>query len=432
MSSQPPSLWSDEAQRRHLRRNFTALAMDGGFYGAATALMAVETLLPTLLHQLGGPTWLVALAPSLYQYGFLIIPVLVVGWTERLRRYQPAVAWTSVPQRMPPLFAGLALLFLHESHPQLTLWVVALTPLLISLNGGFNVAAFWQLFSKVLPPNRRASNMGVRNIIGTVCGFLAASAGATVLAHRPGVEGAGLLYLAAFGFMMLSLLLFCQIRELPGPPPPPHDPSHELLPRLRALPAHWRTEPILRRYTFARIFGTGIGVFTPFLALHALSVLKLSGNQVGRFVAAQMFGGIIGNLLTAWLGDRRGGRSVALVGGWLSLALCAGVLLNRSETGFFVLFAVFGMVTFLNANGAAALLLEIFPAQRRPTSFALSSLLMAPAMLGSAAAAWGAGVLRETTNSLWIGALAGAALTALSLWFYHRLPDRQERVVGSE
>ncbi len=427
LSSPPPTLWSDDAQRRHLRRNFAALAIDGGFYGAAMALISVETLLPTLLHELGGPTWLVALAPSLYQYGFLVIPVLVAGWTERLRRYQPAVAWTSVPQRTVPLLSGLALLFLHDSHPRLTLWSVALTPLLISCFGGLNVSAFWQLFAKTLPPNRRASNMGVRNIIGTVCGFLAASAGATVLARRPSVEGAGLLYVGAFVFMMLSMLLFCQVRELPGPPPPPHDPSHDLLARLRTLPGHWRRDPVLRRYTLGRVFSTGIGVFTPFLPLHALSVLALPSNQIGRFVAAQLFGGILGNLLTAWLGDRRGGRSVALAGGWLSLALCAGVLINRSEIGFLVLFALFGMVTFLNVNGAAALLLESFPAERRPTSFAFSSLLLAPAMLASAFAAWGTGEWHRTTGSLGVGALAGAALTALSLWCYYRLPaERSE------
>ena len=413
-----PTPWTDEARRLHLRRNFAALAIDGGFYQAALALLAVETFLPALVHQLGGATWLVALAPSLYQYGFLIIPVFVAARTERLARFQPVVAWTSVPQRCIPLLSGLALLFLHDSHPRLTLWAVALTPLLISCFGGLNVAAFWQLFAKVLPPNRCSSNLGLRNIIGTVLGFAVASAGATVLARLPGTTGAGILYLGAFGFMLLSLCSFCQVRELPHAPPP-HDTGHDTLARLRRLPEQWRREPVLRHYTLARVCITGLGVFTPFLSLHALAALHRPESDVGRFVAAQMFGGILGNLLSAWIGDRSGSRAVAILGGWLSLALCIAAPLPLGEFGFLALFALFGMVTFLNLNGASTLLLEVFPAEKRPTSFALSSLLMAPAMLVAALAS---GWLRDATGSIWVGAALAAVLTALGLRFYYRVP----------
>lgn len=419
VSSPLPTVWDDEVRQRHARHNFAVLAFDGGFYQAAMALLAVETLLPTLVHQLGGADWLVALAPSLYQYGFLVIPVLVTGWTERMVRYKPIIAWTSVPQRLPPLLAGLALLFLHESHPRLTLWTVALAPLTMSLCGGFNVAAFWQFFAKVVPPNRLSSNMGVRNIVGTVLGFLVASAGATVLATRPGFEGPGLLYVGSFGFMMLSLWFLTRARELPHAP---HEPSVSAVPlaeRLRRLPSQWRTDPILRHYTLARVGNAGLGIFTPFLAIRALAVLGKPESFVGRFVAAQMFGSIVGNLLSAWLGDRRGGRSVALVGGWLSLALCVAAPFNRSELGFYAIFAVFGMVTFLNVNGAFALVLELFPAARRPSCLALSSLVLAPAMLTAALAG---GWLRELTGTLQAGAALAAGLGLLSLWYFHRLP----------
>lgn len=413
-----PTLWTDETRRQHLRRNFFASAIDGGFYGAALALLAVETFLPALVHRLGGPTWLVALAPSLYQYGFLVLPLFVAAYTERLRRFQPMIAWTSIPQRAIPLLSGLALLFLHDSHPRLTLWSVALTPLAISCFGGLNVTAFWQLFAKVLPPNRRSSNLGLRNILGTVLGFAAASAGATVLARRGAIEGAGLLYVGSFGFMLLSLLFFCQVRELPHEPPA-HDPEHDALARLRSLPALWRADPTFRRFSTARVCIAGLGLFTPFLSLHALAVLQLPERAVGRFVAAQMFGSILGNLLTAWIGDRWGGRAVALLGGWLSLVLCVAAPCHLGEAGFLALFALFGAITFLNLNGASALVLEIFPTSKRPNCFALSSFLLAPAML---AAALTSGWLRVATDSLWCGAAVAAILTAIGLYYYHRLP----------
>ncbi len=414
----PTPLWTDDARRQHLRRNFFASAIDGGFYQAAMALLAVETFLPALVHQLGGPTWLVALSPSLYQYGFLILPVFVAARTEQLRRFMPLIAWSSIPQRTIPLLSGLALLFLRDSHPRLTLWLVALTPLLISCFGGLNVTAFWQLFAKVLPANRRSSNLGLRNILGTVLGFAVATAGATVLARRGTLEGAGLLYVGSFGFMLLSLVFFCRMRELPHEPPP-HDPDHDARARLRSLPTLWRSDAIFRRYVTARVCLTGLGAFTPFLSLHALAALDRPESYVGRFVAAQMFGGILGNLLTAWIGDRWSSRAVVLLGGWLSLLLCAAAPFPLGETGFLVLFALFGAVTFINLNGASTLVLELFPAARRTNCFALSQLLLAPAMLLAAlSSAW----LRDAAGTLWIGAALAAVLTAAGLRCYYRLP----------
>ncbi len=109
MSVPFPESWSDAAQSRHLRRNYLALAFDGGFYAAGTAFVAFESVLPTLIEELGGPNWLVALAPTLNQYGFFILPMFTAHWYERLTRFKPTVAWISVPQRMPPLVVGLAL-----------------------------------------------------------------------------------------------------------------------------------------------------------------------------------------------------------------------------------------------------------------------------------------------------------------------------------
>lgn len=415
--------WNDAVQRQHLRRNYAALLLDGGFYAAGSACVAADTVLPTLLKQLGAPTWLVALGPTLGMYGFFVVPFFTSHWVDRLSGYRNFVAWMSVPQRLAPMVAGLALIFFADTHRTAVLWIVALAPVMLGMFGGANVTAFWELVAKVIPARRRASNLSWRNIMGTSLGFAAGGLIAAVLTRWPGPRGFGVLYLCTTGFMMLSFVAFFFIRELPNPPG-----ARRAVPgwreKARMLPQWLREDARLRRYVIARTFASGVTVVTPFLAIHVLRVLGQPESFLGKLVAAQMAGAIGGNLLGAWLGDRFGGRVLAQVGGGAAIALSAGALVNTSEAGFLAMFALLGVATFLTQNGAAILQLELFPAERRPTTIALIALTNLPAML---LCAWLAKELREIDRGIWPAATAALVLLLVSQWFFHRLPEPRRR-----
>jgi hypothetical protein len=55
---------------RHLPRNYTAHAVEGGMYMGGLAFAHPQTVLPRMVEQLGGPDWLIALAPVLLMIGF--------------------------------------------------------------------------------------------------------------------------------------------------------------------------------------------------------------------------------------------------------------------------------------------------------------------------------------------------------------------------
>ena len=419
MRSSPPELWSDESQRRHLRRNFLALMFDGGAYSLGQAFIAVETVLPALILTLGGASWLVALAPTLGQYGFFLIPLFMAQWTERLPRFKSAIVWTSLPQRAAPLIAGLALLFLAETHPRLVLWAVALTPLTMSVGGGFNVAAFWELVSKVLPANRRSSNIAARYIVGTSGGIVAGFAITAILVRWPGPFGYGVLHVISFLCLALSGWSLSFVRELPHRPAP-HAGSLGLRAKLRVAPVWLREDAVMRRFVVARSLSFGLWVLTPFMAVHALAVLQKPTSFVGRLTTAQMAGVIAGNLLSGWLGDRSGARIVSRLGCWVTVGLGALAAVNRSEAGFITMFFLYGVANMLIQNGPNALLLELFPAERRPTYFALVSVLVLPAIALSAGAAW---ALHTATGSLWPAAVTAAGLGVFGQWYFSRLPE---------
>jgi MFS family permease len=419
VTDRSPTLWSDDEQRLGFRRNYVALTLDGAFYTIAIAFVAAETVLPNLLTDLGGPTWLVAMAPTLGVYGFYIVPLFTAHRVEKLRNFSRFVAWVGVPQRLPALVAGLALLFFGAAHPRAVMWTVAASAAAIGLFGGALVSAFWEMIAKIVPPHRRSSNLAVRSVAGASFGLAAGGVVEVVLARWPGPEGYGMLYLLCFFFMMLSLGALFSVRELPHVPHPRAG-EQGWSESLRLLPQWLKADPFMRRFLVARVCAAGLGVLTPFLAVHARSVLHAEPSFLGRLVIAQMAGTVAGNLFAAYVGDRRGGRIVAIVGGFLALSVCVGAIVNRTEAGFLAMFFALGATTLMSINGAMTLLLELFPAERRPTFVSLVAFATVPALLGASALAW---LSRTLSHAVWPAALVAGAFLVTSQINLFRLPE---------
>jgi len=420
------STWDEAAQAASLRRNYVAMVVDGGFYFGGIAFVAPESVLPAMLAALDGPTWLVALAPTLAMIGFFLGPLFTAHLVEQRAMLRPYVVWVSLPQRLPPLFAGLALLLAADRYPGLALWAVALSPLLISTFGGAVVAGFWELFAKIIPARRRSSNLAVRNVVGTLLGVSAGGVVAAILTRWPGATGYGLLHLCCFACLMLSWAALLCIREQP------HVPSTRArgegwTKTVRLLPRFWRTDRRMRGFVAARVFGFGIGVVTPFLAVHALRVTGESGAFLGELVVAQSVGAIAGNAVGGWLGDRFGGRIVAALGLAGGVVMCLAVLPAESRDWFLGIFFLLGGAKFLWMTGSNTLMLELFSGERRPTYVAITSILTLPAMFASA---WLAGAMWSAFETIWPLALVGALLVGLGLVFLLTLPEPRREAAG--
>ncbi|MCX7799376.1 MAG: MFS transporter [Fimbriimonadales bacterium] len=413
------AVWSDRLRDRWFRWNSLALALDGGFFGAAMSVVAADSVQTTLVRSLGGPDWLVSLTPSLMMIGFVWSPILTVRWVERLRAYKRPVALVSLGQRLPALFAALALYLWAHSAPSIALWFVALAPLVSGFIGGLTLGAFWQLVAKVLPERRRSSSLALRNLIATILGFVSGLVVKAVLARWPGFEGYALLYLLQFCLLMASFAAFAAIRELPNPAALHEEPSVQGNGWTRLLRL-WRSSALVRGFVRARLLGLGLLVATPFLAIHARESTGASLDVVGGFVSAQMLGAVLGNLIGGPFGDRKGGRALSILACALlcSAAVVAGLAV--SVPAFLTAFAMIGAGNTLLMNGSNTLQLELFPPKERPAVFALVSAVALPGYLGAAGAAT---LVRELQLGFPVAAWMAAMLLALALLRYWLLPQ---------
>lgn len=377
--SAPPEQY-ERAVRKHFRRNYTAHCLDGAFFIGAMVFVAADTVMPAMIRSLGGGDWLIALMPQMMMLGFLLPPLVTAHRIERMEHLKGFILTCGIFQRLPYLLAALALLFLSDSHPLFVLLFVAFAPMLSGLAGGVSLGAWLEMTSRLIPARRRSSGTAIRAVSGALIGIGAGEVIRRTLASHPGPEGFGILHLWAFGFLVLSFISFCIFKEIPKPLNLAQ-PRRNLVQNLKAMPALLRSDPLYRRFIFVRFLSSAPFILTPFLGLHAVAATGGKESFLGTIVQAQILGGILGNILSGWLGDRYGGRLPMKLSQMGYFLVCIGALLGHTDWAFLITYFLLGAAQSGYLVGQQTLAIELSPDDRRPSYFALISILLFGGML---------------------------------------------------
>jgi len=297
----------EDEVKQYFRRNFFAHAIEGGIYMAGITFVARETVLPPILKSLGGPLWIISLAPILSTIGVYLPSIFIVHWIETLAWKKPLLMVTGILQRLPMLIAGLSLIFYAQEFPFTVMVIVALTPLLSGFFCGVSYPAWVELVAKTIPANRRSSVFALRMIIASVVGLGSGIAIVKILKCYPGPTGYGILHLIAFGFLAISYLIFAMIKET-NLPPQRSGSSRNMFESFKEIPILLRTDRSFLKLILSRSFRNGIYIAIPFLPLHALNILGKPESFLGYLVMLMVLGAIFGNFFSGYLGDRYGGK----------------------------------------------------------------------------------------------------------------------------
>jgi MFS family permease len=410
MSKPQTAYWSAEAQAKRLRWNYVVMILDGASWMAGMAFMTSETLMPNMIRDLGGSDWMVALAPGLLLLGTMSTPLLMVHHVEQLREYKPYTFRVSLAQRFIPLLAALGLLLFWDRAPGLCLLLAAFNQLLIGLIGGLSSPAFWQLYSKIIPANRRSSNSAWRNSVGVLVGIGSGATIAGVLAAHPGRTGYAILLLLQSSLLLLSGVFFALIRELPDPP---HEarPHRGPLDVLRSIPAMLTGNGDFKRYLAFRALGQAHVILVPFMAISFRARLGLPEVFLGYFVQAQMFGGVAGNLMAGVWGDRAGSHKPLAAARLSGIVLCAAAPFIAGPAPAIASFFLLGLLINVNNTSENMLLLELSSPEQRPSLIAMQSIILVPTLLAfGLLSRW----LHQFSGNLVAEAVAAGLLLTLS------------------
>lgn len=365
-------------------RNYLLFLVEGGAFIGAVGFINPQTLLPSLILDQGGPEWLAALAPSLMVIGMFSLPILTYNLVDGVSSYKKFVSGFAFVQRFIYLIAGLLLLYVTQ-NPLLTVLIISLTPLLSGAIGGVCLTGWQQLYMGSFPPQRRASNLAIRFLIGGLTGVVAGKAIELTLRNHPGSIGYGHLHLYASAFFLISFIALLLTKENPHyktanieekKPEALKLSKKEHLKELfgnRQLRPLW---PIL--FLMHCMF-----LITPFYAVSIRMRFDQDSSFLGVLAFWQMLGSSMGNLTAGLIGDRMGGKVTFMIGSLMfALCLIPGALTTDIDQAklLYMLYGFFMMVTII---GKDTVLMESSPVNGRSFYLSIAALVSMFGMLAS-------------------------------------------------
>jgi MFS family permease len=362
---------------RNFRWNFSVNLLDISFIMLGLSLVSRETVIPLLVSKLTTSTVAIGLVPAVYSLGIYLPQLLGASFAEGMPRKKPFVSLVGgVGERLPYLLAGVAVLLLAESAPLAALVALVLMFGLSGASAGFATPAWFDMIAKVIPLRRRGLFTGLGHGLGALMGVAGAVVIAFVLERWTFPQNFALLFVLAFGAMVISWLGLVLNRE---PANPSVRPTVPLASYLRRLPGVLRSDRNFARYIGAMMVVRAGTMAGSFFLVYGVQRFQLGGAEVGLLTGVLIGCQAIFNPLWGLLGDRRGHKLV-LIGGALALALAALTVWFAPSWSWLV--AAFALLSaFLAADSASMLniILEFCADEDRPTYIGLSNTLMAPA-----------------------------------------------------
>ncbi len=375
---------SETETEQYYRRNFAAGLVHGTFFQMSSAFGSIHTVLPAFVTLLTPSTLAVGLMAAIQEVGE-IVPQLFTAYLiedkPRKKNYLLGIItlrWLS--------WGLLAWLTYQYGLSQPGLVLVALVSLfgLFSVAGGMGSVIFADIFARVIPAQRRGRFIGTRQIMGFALAILAGWIVKLILDNEmawPFPVNYSLIFGLSAASLAVALTGFALIKE---PVYSARRKSKSLAALLRQSITLVRLNANFRRFLAGRaILGLAIGL-SPFYIIHARQTLDISAGAVGTFLAFQMAGAALSNILWAWLADKFGNK-YAIIGTTVTAALAPilallvpGISPNLATAAYGAVFALLGALHSGRRIGFDNFVLEMAAPEMRATCVALQNTLLAP------------------------------------------------------
>jgi len=362
----------------HTAFNFAMGLVHGILFQAGMAFSEPLSVLPVFLSHFTRSRTMIGVFSALMTAGGVLPQLFVASRIESRRRKKPvlvAAIWTRAAAW--GILGGLTY-FCISCNPVVVLVALIALLFVFSFAGGVAGIPFMDIWGKALPATLRGRFFGHRQLWG---GLMAVGAGYIVkrILGNPEISfprNYGLLFLLSFCFIAVSYVGLSSLREPEGQVSPKSQSLRQFLRQsLRIL----EEDRNFRSFVLTQL-AAGFGALAaPFYVLYGQNELGMAAAQIGVLIQVQMAAGIVSNLLWAELSDRRGNRLVIMLS-TATAALIPLLALLAASLGLPMLVAAFGLIGFAGSGGMIGFtnyLLEIAPAQLRPTYVALNGTLQA-------------------------------------------------------
>jgi len=365
------------------RRNFTGGMIHGVFFQLSEAFSNINTVLPSFIATLTGSTVIIGVLVVAQRLGE-VVPQMFTAHLVEARRYEKPILMWIITMRWVSwaLIAAVTALFAID-HPELVLFLLVGLFAAFSMAGGVGAVVYADVFAKAIPTERRGRFIGWKQLIGYTLAIGAGWVVAWILSDPdriPYPYNYALIFTFAAVFLMIAFIGIAIVKE----PPSTHKRQVTTFSDTLKRAAHLTViNPNFRWLITARGLTAILIMSAPFFVVYALEDIGVRQASVGFYLAAQMTGAALSNLLWGYLGDRYGNR-VVIVGtsiAGFTAAISALAALVLGPLPLYLTFFLIGTTISGLRLGYSNIILEMSPDHLRATCVALLGTLLAPLAL---------------------------------------------------
>ena len=394
--------------QKETRRNSWLLVINGGMVMMAYTFISADLVMPAFVQTLTTSSILVGMAGALMRMGWAWPQVFISRIIEPKPRKMPLLIWSGLARSVMWILVGVMTIFLGGQNPAFFLFLfMVFYALGTSLMGVMNVP-WMDLMGKAIPASHRSKVFALRRFSGGIMSMVAGVLISYILSTQSGLSfpnNYAVLFMLSGSGTALAVLTFGMIRE-------PIEKStraqlslkNYLLSGLSLM----KDDVNFRRLCMVQFLWGFSMMGGPFYVPYAISGLGIGAVYIGFYVIAMQFSSVFSNVAWAWVGRYKGNQALFLYGTCLlALSILIPIcivyvpnhLLNFWGTEVDLRVVVYAFTFIFSGaaqsgmySGRMTYVLDIAPADRRPTYTSFMNMFMFPQgllpMLAGVLVAW--------------------------------------------
>ncbi len=359
--------------RKYIDKRITQLQhiMHGFFLAIATTIAEPATILPIIVSHFTHNSLIIGLFSSLLKGGAIVVQIVAAFWAQSFPRMMPYLYGVFAARFLAWLGIGVAIVFLGERHPTLTLVAIGMGLFIFSFAAGFGTVYFNEILAKVFSHKVRGRTTAIRQFVSGLGAISSGAVAAYILNHYPAPYSYGYLFIVSAFVMLLGIIAFATIDE-PVKKEIKQKEQH-FRHYLKNTFALLREDKRLFHQIMAYLLSYSYLFALPFVILDAKAHIELNGSMLGLFVSLQMSGAMLSNLVWGHLSYRGYNTRIILYAFMLFITAFSVVLIFKTVVSFALLFFLVGSAMDGLKLAFGNLILIIAPEHKRPVYIALQS-----------------------------------------------------------
>lgn len=369
-----------------LRRNFRLNVIDGGVFALGMSLISHQTILPVFIKNIGGTNIAVGLIPVVWMLGFNFPQIFFAHLAQRVEYKKKLMLETGLIQRLPYLILAIVtFLVVADMSATQALFVFFFMFTIAALGGSVHLPVWFDIISKITPVTARGRLFAYRSIAGGILGVGGGWLAMVILRTITYPANFALLFILAFGIMMISFYVLTRLKE--ENPTKPSSTQH-LLQNIRTIPAILKQNINFRNFLLADALIITASTANAFFTVHAFDMFHLDDSYAGLFTIVMMTSTILSSILLGSIADTFGHRLNLILAAAGTIIACTFALTAPNVYIYLIVFFISAFTINVTIISRLSIVVEMCTESERPTFIALTNMLTSPFVLSGIAAGW--------------------------------------------